>query len=181
MSALASAVSTSSASNVSQELPSHHFTAEEVQDDCQVQPSFHRRDVSDIADQDLIDSTRLQILYQIGCSALSGHCRPRSKRLLASCRQFIFAHQACYPILSTFDPILAQRLPHSWTAVTAFIGCKDSAYLLHQFGLLSLPLTWLCLLPLIVPTAGYPQRFATFLDSIVNRKRPNHRLPGFGS
>ena len=55
MSALASAVSTSSASNVSQELPSYHFTAEEVQDDGQVQPSFHRRDVSDIADPDLID------------------------------------------------------------------------------------------------------------------------------
>jgi hypothetical protein len=69
MSALARAVSTSSASNVSQELPSYHFAAEEVQDDCQVQPSFERRDVSDIADPDLIDSTRLQILYQIGRSA----------------------------------------------------------------------------------------------------------------
>src|SRR5258707_2451566 len=124
------------------QLPSYHFTAEEVQDDCQVQPSFHRGDVSDIADPDLIDSTRLQILYQIGCSALSGHCCARSKRFLASCRQFIFAHQACYAILSTFDPILPQRLPHSWTAVTAFIGCKDSPYLLHQFGLRSLPLTW---------------------------------------
>src|SRR5260221_3170062 len=135
------------------QLPSYHFTAEEVQDDGQVQPSFHRRDVSDIADPDLIDSTRLQILYQIGCSALSGHGRPRSKRLLASCRQFIFAHQACYPILATFDPTLSHRLPHSWTAVTAFIGLKDSLYLLHQFGLRSLPLTWLCLLPLIVPTA----------------------------
>src|SRR4029077_17824773 len=44
------------------QLPSHHFTAEEVQDDCQVQPSFHRRNVSDIANPDLIDSTRLQIL-----------------------------------------------------------------------------------------------------------------------
>src|SRR5258708_29700799 len=52
-----------------------------------------------------------------------------------------------------FDPILAQRLPHSWTAVTTFIVCKDSPYLLHQFGLLSLPLTGLCLLPFIVPTA----------------------------
>src|SRR5258708_36474404 len=51
------------------QLPSYHFTAKEVQDDCQVQPSFHRGDVSDIADPDLIDSTRLQILYQIGCSA----------------------------------------------------------------------------------------------------------------
>src|SRR5882762_3929112 len=113
MSALASAVSTSSASNVSQELPSYHFTAKEVQDDCQVQPSFHRGDVSDIADPDLIDATRLQILYQIGCSALSGHCCARSKRFLASCHLFIFAHQACYPILSTFDPILPQRLPLS--------------------------------------------------------------------
>src|SRR5258708_25561321 len=181
MSALASAVSTSSASNVSQELPSYHFSAEEVQNDCQVQPSFHRRKISDIADPDLIDSSRLQILYQIGCSALSRHGRARSKRFLASCRQFIFAHQPCYAILSTFDPILAQCLPHSWTAVTAFIGLKDFLYLLHQFGLLSLPLTWLCLLPLIVPTAGYPQRFATFLDSIFHRKSPNHRIPGFGS
>src|SRR6266550_4971155 len=42
MSAFASAVSTSSSSNVSQELPPYHFSAEEVQDDCQVQPSFHR-------------------------------------------------------------------------------------------------------------------------------------------
>src|SRR5260370_2846809 len=177
MSALASAVSTSSASNVSQELPSHHFTAEEVQDDCQVQPSFHRGDVSDVADPDLIDSTRLQILYQIGCSALSGHCRPRSKRLLASCRQFIFAHQACYPILATFDPILAQRLPHSWTAVTAFIGLKDSLYLLHQFCLRSLPLTWLCLLPLIVPTPSYPHPLATFLHSTFHRTHPTLRIP----
>src|SRR5260370_1017214 len=131
---LASCAATISASNVSQELPSHHFTAEEVQDDCQVQPSFHRGDVSDVADPDLIDSTRLQILYQFGCSALSGHCRPRSKRLLAPCRQFIFAHQACYPILATFDPILPQRLPHSCTAVTSFIGLKDSLCLLHQFS-----------------------------------------------
>src|ERR1700756_3014698 len=106
MGALASAVSTSSASNVSQELPSYHFTAEEVQDDCQVQPSFHRRNVTDIVDPDLIDSTRIKILYQFGCTALSALCRARSKRLLASCRQFIFAHQASYAILSTFDPIL---------------------------------------------------------------------------
>src|SRR5258708_18929965 len=65
MSAVASAVSTSSASNVSQELPSYHFTAEEIHDDGQVQPSFHRRDVSDIADPGLIDCTRLQLLYHI--------------------------------------------------------------------------------------------------------------------
>src|SRR3979411_1104366 len=151
--AFLSAVTTNSASKVSQELPSYHFSAEEIQDHSQVQPSFHRRNVSNIADPDLVDSTGLQILYQIGCSALSGHCRARSKRFLASCRQFIFAHQACYAILSTFDPILAQRLPHSRTAVTAFIGLKDFLYLLPQCGLLSLPLTWLCLLPLIVPTA----------------------------
>src|SRR5258708_29751542 len=135
------------------QLPSYHFTAEEVQDDCQVQPSFHRGDVSDVADPDLIDSTRLQVLYQIGCTALSGHCRARSKRFLASCRQFIFAHQPCYALLSTFDPILTQRLPHSSTALTTFICSKDSPYLFHQFALRSIPLTGLCLLPFIVPTA----------------------------
>src|SRR5258708_20275390 len=135
MSALASAVSTSSASNVSQELPSHHFTAEEVQDDCQVQPSFHRGDVSDVADPDLIDSTRLQILYQIGCSALSGHCRPRSKRLLASCRQFIFSHQPSYPIPPTFDPILAQRFPPSRPPVPPFIALTSSLFCRHHCAL----------------------------------------------
>src|SRR5260221_9456168 len=48
------------------QLPSYHFSAEEIQDHSQVQPSFHRRNVSNIADPDLVDSTGLQILYQIG-------------------------------------------------------------------------------------------------------------------
>jgi hypothetical protein len=34
---------------------------------------------------------------------------------------------------------------------------------------------------LIIPTAGNPKGFATFLDSIFHRKSPNHRIPGFGS
>src|SRR5260221_673488 len=82
MSALASAVSTSSASNVSQELPSHHFTAEEVQDDCQVQPSFHRGDVSDVADPDLIDSTMLIAFFKIS------RWRLRYSFSFCSCRIF---------------------------------------------------------------------------------------------
>src|SRR6266576_4651768 len=68
--AFLSAVTTNSASKVSQELPSYHFSAEEIQDHSQVQPSFHRRNVSNIAGPDLVDSTGLQILYQIGHSAL---------------------------------------------------------------------------------------------------------------
>src|SRR5712675_1877533 len=167
--AFLSAVTTNSASKVSQELPSYHFSAEEIQDQSQIQPSFHRRNVSNIADPDLVDSTGLQILYQIGCSALSGHCRARSKRFLASCRQFIFAHQACYAILSAVDPIPAKRLAHPGTAVTPFIGCKDSPYLVHQFGLLSIPQSRFGFLPLIIPTAGNPKGFATFLDGIFNR------------
>src|SRR3981081_4645978 len=73
--AFLSAVTTNSASKVSQELPSYHFSAEEIQDHSQVQPSFHRRNISNIADPDLVDSTGLQILYQIGYSAISRHCR----------------------------------------------------------------------------------------------------------
>src|SRR5712672_2666900 len=148
--AFLSAVTTNSASKVSQELPSYHFSAEEIQDHSQVQPSFHRRNVSDIAGPNLIDSTGLQILYQIGRNATSRHCRARSEGLLATRRQFIFTHQPRYSVLSTLDPILAQRLAHPGAAVTPFIGCKDSSYLLHQFGLLSLPLSRFSLLPLVI-------------------------------
>src|SRR6266481_5208967 len=139
--AFLSAVTTNSASKVSQEFPSYHRSAEEIQDHSQVQPSFHRRNISNIADPDLVDSTGLQILYQIGYSAISRHCRARSEGLLATRRQFIFTHQPRYSILSAVDPILAKRLAHPGTAVTPFIGCKDSPYLLHQFGLLSIPQT----------------------------------------
>ena len=103
--AFLSAVTTNSASKVSQELPSYHFSAEEIQDHSQVQPSFHRRNISNIADPDLVDSTGLQILYQIGHSAISRLCRARSEGLLATRRQFIFTHQPCYSILSAVDPI----------------------------------------------------------------------------
>src|SRR6202043_220451 len=163
------------------QLPSYHFSAEEIQDHSQVQPSFHRRNVSNIADPDLVDSTGLQILYQIGHSAISRHCRARSEGLLATRRQFIFTHQPRYSILSAVDPILAKRLAHPGTAVTPFIGCKDSPYLLHQFGLLSLPQSRFGFGPLIIPTAGNPKGFATFLDRIFHRSSPNPPIPGFGS
>src|SRR3981189_3420282 len=179
--AFLSAVTTNSASKVSQELPSYHFSAEEVQDHSKVQPSFHRRNVSNIADPDLVDSTGLQILYQIGHSAISRHCRARSEGLLATRRQFIFTHQPRYSILSALDPILAKRLAHPGTAVTPFIGCKDSPYLLHQFGLLSIPQSRFGFLPLIIPTAANPKGLATFLGRIFHPSTPQPRIPGFGS
>src|SRR3982074_525271 len=115
--AFLSAVTTNSASKVSQELPSYHFSAEEIQDHSQVQPSFHRRNVSNIADPALVASTGLQILYQIGRGAISSHCRARSEGLLATRRQFIFTHQPRYSILSSLAPIRAQRFAHPGAAV----------------------------------------------------------------
>src|SRR3979411_1368430 len=128
--AFLSAVTTNSASKVSQEFPSYHFSAEEIQDHSQVQPSFHRRNISNIADPDLVACTGPQILSKIGNSAISRLGRARSEGLLAPRRQFIFTHQPRYSILSALDPILAKRLAHPGTAVTPFIGSKVSPSLL---------------------------------------------------
>src|SRR3982074_674811 len=129
--AFLSAVTTNSASKVSQELPSYHFSAEEIQDHSQVQPSFHRRNISNIADPDLVDSTGLQILYQIGYSAISRHCRARSEGELARRVRLIFTHQPRYSILSDVVPILAKRLACPMIAATPSARPKTSPYVLH--------------------------------------------------
>src|SRR6267378_995360 len=59
--AFLSAVTTNSASTVSQEFPSSHLAAEEIQDHSQVQPSFSRPNISNTAAPDLVDYTGHQI------------------------------------------------------------------------------------------------------------------------
>src|ERR1700741_2892465 len=53
------------------QFPAYHPTAEQIQNHRQVKPSFQRGDIGDITCPDLIWSTRLKLLNQVGRRSLA--------------------------------------------------------------------------------------------------------------
>src|ERR1700751_1566883 len=66
------------------QFPAYHSAAEQIQDHRQVKPSLQRGDIGDVTGPDLIWSTRLELLDQVGRRSLARQGRPWPKRLLAS-------------------------------------------------------------------------------------------------
>src|SRR6516164_2420024 len=64
--------------------PTHHPAAEQIQDYRQVKPSLQGGDIGDITDPDLIGTTRLDLLDQVGRRFLTRRSRPWPKSLLRS-------------------------------------------------------------------------------------------------
>lgn len=100
--------------------PSHYFPREQIQNDRQIQPTFHRVYVCEITDLFSVGDRGREVLVEvIGCQvdtdlATSGHRMPASPLLRANS---FLAHQTLHTVLPAHNAFVLQASVDAWAAI----------------------------------------------------------------